>query len=311
MHEQIARVLYHLQVHLLFASLVWVAAWVLTSIPRGSATTKYWIWVATALNFILPTGAILDKFGATHFSWATPLSVAGSVGLVLSQTSPVTVLCVVWLVGAGLMFTRLSSRLRYEHPVLQSNGEQSSCGNAPGFHAESVPVKFAANRLPPSVSGVLRAHISLPDGIDRLLSKDELTAVLIHELAHAKRRDNLIRLVYEVGLCLLWFHPLVWVAGRRLALYRELSCDESVIQSARGRDLVSALAKLANPEKAFLLQATASSFITDRLAQLTGPQRQAQSRLASALLVVGFGAVLLAGIFATVAHTACCWLGRV
>jgi beta-lactamase regulating signal transducer with metallopeptidase domain len=72
-----------------------------------------------------------------------------------------------------------------------------------------------------------------------------------------------------VGRCLLWFHPLVWVAGERLALYRELSCDESVMHSAHGGDLVSALAKLANPEQAFLLQASASSFISNRLALLT------------------------------------------
>jgi hypothetical protein len=52
-----------------------------------------------------------------------------------------------------------------------------------------------------------------------------------------------------MALCALWFHPLVWITGSRLALYRELSCDESVIQSGHGRDLVSALAKLANPEE--------------------------------------------------------------
>src|SRR5713101_6160883 len=46
----------------------------------------------------------------------------------------------------------------------------------------------------------------------------------------------------------LWFHPLIWLAGMRMALYRELSCDESVIQRAQGQALVRALAKLAVPE---------------------------------------------------------------
>jgi hypothetical protein len=58
--------------------------------------------------------------------------------------------------------------------------------------------------------------------------------------------------------------------GSRLALYRELSCDESVIPNAHGGDLVSALAKLASPEEPFLLQATASSLISHRLARLAG-----------------------------------------
>ena len=41
----------------------------------------------------------------------------------------------------------------------------------------------------------------------------------------------MIRLVHEAGVCAFWFHPLVWLTGSRLALYRELSCDESVLRS--------------------------------------------------------------------------------
>jgi beta-lactamase regulating signal transducer with metallopeptidase domain len=129
-------------------------------------------------------------------------------------------------------------------------------------------------------------------------------------VAHARRRDNLIRLVHEVGLCALWFHPLVWITGSRLSLYRELSCDESVIRSARGGDLVSALAKLASPEEAFLLQATASSFLSHRLAGLAAAQPRRARRAASVLLTVVFGAVLVGGIFETVAHTACCFIAK-
>jgi beta-lactamase regulating signal transducer with metallopeptidase domain len=112
-----------------------------------------------------------------------------------------------------------------------------------------------------------------------------------------------------VTLCGLWFHPLVWITGARLSLYRELSCDESVIQRAQGGDLISALAKLANPEMEFLLQARASSFLTHRLARLAAAaQPQRTGRAASALLGVAFGAVLLGGVFETVAHTACCFV---
>src|SRR6266699_6389349 len=70
MHEHITRALYYFDIHLLYASIVGFAAWALTSILGGSATTKYWIWVATSLNFILPVGAVLDKFWSSHLSWA-------------------------------------------------------------------------------------------------------------------------------------------------------------------------------------------------------------------------------------------------
>ena len=70
MHEHIARVMYYLSVHLLYASIVGAAAWGLTSIRGASATTKYWIWVLTAFNFVLPSGAIIDKLWAPHLTWA-------------------------------------------------------------------------------------------------------------------------------------------------------------------------------------------------------------------------------------------------
>ena len=77
MHEHIARAMYYFSVHLLYASIVGAAAWVLTTIRGASATTKYWIWVVTALNFIAPIGALIDKLWAPHLSWATPLGVIG------------------------------------------------------------------------------------------------------------------------------------------------------------------------------------------------------------------------------------------
>ncbi len=308
MHEHIARAMYYFEVHLLYASMVWFAAWVLTSIPRGSATAKYWIWVATSLNFILPLGAAVDRFWTSRLWWAEPLSMVGGLANTISRGSTAVVLGVVWLVGATLMFTRLFLRLRADHRYARGAAYQSVLSPNSSFFAHGIPVRFAESRQAPAVGGVLRPFISLPCGIERLLSKHELNAVLIHELAHAKRRDNLIRLIYEVGLSMLWFHPLVWIAGSRLALYRELSCDEPVIQSARGGDLISALAKLANPEQAFLLQATASSLIGHRLSRLTGAQSQRKYVAANILLTAMFGAVLLAGIWGTVAHTACCFV---
>jgi len=310
-HEQIARPLYYLGVHLLYASLVWLAAWLLTSIPRGSATTKHWIWLATSLNFMLPLGALLDKLLARHLAWASPLAFIGGVGLRIAEDAGLaSVLGAVWLIGAALMFARLCLRLRAERRAGQGLEDQGVDDKRPAFFAEGVPVRFGRASQTPSVDGLVRPRISLPSGIDRLLSEDELAAVLIHEITHAKRRDNLIRLVHEIGLCVLWFHPLVWVAGARLSIYRELSCDESVIHRDRGRDLVSALAKLANPEPPFLLRAMVSSFLSLRLARLATAPSQPTGRAASARLAVTFGAVLVMGIFQTVAHTACCFLAK-
>jgi len=305
-HEHIARAMYYFSVHLLFASIVGAAALLLTTIPGASATTKYWIWIVTALNFIMPTGAVIDRLWAPHLRWATPLGAIGGPIWNMTQGRTAVVLAGIWIAGALGMLMRLISRIRRERREAEVTGGLKRPAVV-GFVADGIPVSFGKSHSAPAVSGVINPHVSLPIGIDRLLDERELNAVLLHELTHARRRDNLIRLLYEGALCALWFHPLIWLAGMRMALYRELSCDESVIHSAHGEALVSALAKLAVPKQAGFLQATASSHLSYRLARLAGPT-QTTNRAATLLLTSLFAAVTAAGIFQTIAHTACCFL---
>jgi beta-lactamase regulating signal transducer with metallopeptidase domain len=305
-HEHIAQTMYYFGVHLLYASIVGAAAWVLTSIRGANATTKYWIWVVTGFNFIVPTGAVIDKLWAPHLAWARPLGAIGDPTWKMTQGWTAVVLGVIWIVGAFAMFLRLISRVRRERESQASVG-LSKQHEASGFTAAGIPVRFDTRHRAPAVCGIFKPCILLPIGIDRLLNQREFDAVLLHELAHARRRDNLIRLFHELSLCALWFHPLIWLAGARMALYRELSCDESVIRRAHGTELVSALAKLALPERGLPLQAAASSHLSYRLARLAGPAQTTNSA-ATLLLTLLFAAVVAAGIFQTIAHTACCFV---
>ena len=304
----IAPAIYYFEVHLLYATLVCCAAWFITRLPFGSATLKYWIWVATALNFMVPLGGFIDAFGATRISWARPLSVLGEAGVAASRSTAAVVLFIIWLIVTVVLATGLALRLRRER---RGAAVARSAVPAAPLHVLGVPVEFARHDHPPCVDGVLRSRISLPHGIDRILSRDELEAVLLHEATHARRRDNLIRLLYEIGRCALWFHPLVWLTGAKLALYRELSCDESVIRRSRGRELVSALAKLAEPGRsAPLLQASAASFLSVRVAQLSSGQPVRRSFAGNLAVAAVFAIALLSGVYGTVAHTACCFVIR-
>lgn len=145
------------------------------------------------------------------------------------------------------MLVPLISRLRAERRDLRAPADHYDAISS--FMADAIPVSFDSRHPAPAVGGVLYPRILLPIGIDRLLNRQELDAVLLHERAHAKRRDNLIRLLYEVSLCALWFHPLIWLAGMRMALYRELPCDESVIQRAKHKHWFERSPNLQFPKK--------------------------------------------------------------
>ena len=308
MHEHVGPVVYYLEVHFLFASIVCLAAWLLTSVWNSSATWKYWIWVATLLNFMLPFGGFLDRFGASPVSWATQLPGLDEVGMGISRhLATGGVLLAVWLCGAGLMAARLVAHVRNDRRDADATGGQGAIGREPSFLMQGVPVMLSATGQGPSVDGVIRPYISLPRGIDRLLSKKELDAVLIHEVMHARRRDNLVGLLYEIALCALWFHPLVWLTGSRLAMFRELSCDDSVIESSRGADLVTAMAKLIVPGRSHALRAGAATLFSHRLTRLTAFPPERTSRIADSLLIVLFSAIFLACVLETVAHTGSCF----
>ena len=54
--------------------------------------------------------------------------------------------------------------------------------------------------------------------------------VLLHELAHLKRWDNLVTLIQRLVESVLFFHPVVWWLSSWVRLERELCCDELVVE---------------------------------------------------------------------------------
>ncbi len=308
MHEHLAPGVYYLEVHLLYASIVCLAAWALTSLWKMSATGKYWIWVVTSLNFIVPIGGFFNGFGAAHVAWAKQLHGLDALGIEISRNLTLgAVLFGLWFCGAAVMVARLVARIRLDNHAARGAMDQESAPleQMPPL-VQGVPVRVSTQCESPSVAGVLHPHISLPQHLDRLLSQEELDAVLIHEVMHAKRRDNLIGLLQEFAQCALWFHPLVWLTGRRLGIFRELSCDDSVIARSRGTDLISALGKLAVPERPHLLRAGAASLLRHRVARLATPSPPA-NRAWDWLLLVTFASVFLACVLGTIAHYPSCF----
>ncbi|MGH7710149.1 MAG: M56 family metallopeptidase, partial [Gemmatimonadaceae bacterium] len=77
----------------------------------------------------------------------------------------------------------------------------------------------------PFACGLVTPTIILPaesDGWDL----ERRHAVLMHELAHVRRRDLVGHTLGRVACAVYWFHPLVWTAVRRLRIESERACDD-------------------------------------------------------------------------------------
>jgi hypothetical protein len=61
------------------------------------------------------------------------------------------------------------------------------------------------------------------------MSADELRPILIHEMAHLRRRDDWTNLLQKAVRAVFFFHPAVWWIDARLSLEREMACDDAVV----------------------------------------------------------------------------------
>jgi beta-lactamase regulating signal transducer with metallopeptidase domain len=68
-----------------------------------------------------------------------------------------------------------------------------------------------------------------PPGLEDRLSAPGCRAVLLHELAHLRRRDHWVGWLLLAGGCVWWWHPLFWWVRRRLGQEAELACDAWVV----------------------------------------------------------------------------------
>ena len=77
----------------------------------------------------------------------------------------------------------------------------------------------------PAVYGIIKPKIILPTEYDA----NRLNFILMHEKSHIKRKDNFIRLLAFIVVCVHWFNPFAWLTLKMLYSDIELACDETVL----------------------------------------------------------------------------------
>ncbi len=90
---------------------------------------------------------------------------------------------------------------------------------------------FRCSRINTAViRGIFHPRVILPATV-KGWSDQRLRLVLLHELAHIRRRDSLVEILACITLVLYWFNPLVWLTVRQMRVERERACDNAVLNA--------------------------------------------------------------------------------
>lgn len=97
----------------------------------------------------------------------------------------------------------------------------------------------------PQASGVFRPWILLPTSFcGKKVNQKFTLQVLLHELAHIKRRDPLVALIQPLLTAIMFWHPVMYYVNRQLTLEREMASDDWVLdRQAKLRDNDNSYAK--------------------------------------------------------------------
>lgn len=81
----------------------------------------------------------------------------------------------------------------------------------------------------PAIFGVTRPWLLMPEKVLKNFEHENLRYIILHELAHLKRKDILINWIAFLLQIIHWFNPFVWLAFSKMRVDRELACDEVVL----------------------------------------------------------------------------------
>ena len=140
----------------------------------------------------------------------------------------------------------------------------------------------------PVLVGIMRPIILLPPAILADCSPEQIEMILLHELAHVGRRDNLINLVQRLVEALLFFHPLVWWLSSGVRQEREKCCDQIVVaHTGRPQAYAETLAALAVPGMVFprAALAMADRHLVGRIRHILNLEEETMSISRSGLLI--------------------------
>lgn len=195
--------------------------------------------VATVRTADANVGALVPAVLAAKATAESPERAAPTL-----PASPLQILTALWLTGlliltsrmiwASMRLARAARRLR---PVADADVHELLDDCCRLLHVRRAPQLFEAPPFAgPALVGAFRPRLLVPSCVLSGFAWRELRLILLHELAHLKRRDVALNYLLSALQAVHWFNPLVWLAFARLRAERELACDEAVLRATPWRE---------------------------------------------------------------------------
>lgn len=169
-------------------------------------------------NVVVDTGingvdATLNAYLQQAYDDADEMTTVSNSEKIL-HSSTAAILLAVWVVGVCvLILGSIISYIRLKHRLKEATRYTDNV-----YQTEHIDSPF--------VFGFFRPVIYVP----YRLGEEQLECVIMHEKAHIKRKDYMIKPIGYVLFAIYWFNPLVWLAYLMLCRDIELACDEKVIR---------------------------------------------------------------------------------
>jgi beta-lactamase regulating signal transducer with metallopeptidase domain len=172
-----------------------------------------------------------------------------------------------------------------------------------------VALRISDYVISPLAMGVWRATVILPMSAVMGMPREELEAVMAHELGHIRRWDYVWNLMQMAVESVLFFHPAVWWLSNTVRERREVCCDEIAVECCAGAAVYArALLRLEEQRTVKLRMAMAlggcGGSLLGRIRKVLGEDIGMESRMTSGVSVATAGAVIMALLLGPKASTA-------
>ncbi len=250
--------------HLWHSTLVLAMVFLLTlAFRRNRAAVRYRLWLVASVKFLMPVGVLIEigrrlgwpaapvliprNLAVAMDTIGQPAAAAVAAAAATTATAPPApppsgalaampaVLLAIWFAGTSLLiiawwlrWRRVAASLTHAEGLTDERVLTALRRLQPG--ARPMALVSTSSIIEPGIFGIVRPVLLWPRHVTRHLTDAQIDAIVVHELSHVRRRDNLTAVIHMLAEAVFWFYPPIWWIGARLMDERERACDEEVVR---------------------------------------------------------------------------------